>query len=89
MWHVSIAVNPNVGRPSKDEILEQALRVLRGVGDAHLGEWSEWGNAFHLRRRLSAKEQERVGVLRDVRGTPEAKARLDAVRQWLPKGWTE
>jgi hypothetical protein len=55
---------------------EEAMRQLRGVGDASLGEWREWtGRAFHIRRRLSAGEQRRVGPVVDVRRTPEAALR--------------
>lgn len=65
------------------------MRALRGAGDSSLGEWVEHTpRATHLRRRLS--QQEAVGfVLRDIRGTAEAEFRLDAVRQWLPVGWSE
>jgi hypothetical protein len=31
-------------------------RALNGRGDAIAGEWRERGNAYHLRRRLSAAE---------------------------------
>jgi hypothetical protein len=54
----------------------EAERQLTGVGDATLGEWREWtGYAFHLRRRLSAREQRGVGPVVDIRGTAEAQAR--------------
>lgn len=67
----------------------QAYAELEGVGDESLGYWEEWARAFHLRRRLSASEQERVGPAVDIRGTPEVSVRLYAVRKWLPQGWTE
>ena len=53
--------------------------------------WTEVGGiAFHLRKRLSLAEQAAAGlVVRDIRGTPEAATRLDAVRRWLPDGYTE
>jgi hypothetical protein len=64
--------------------------ALEGVGDAALGEWFEVGQvAVHLRRRLSAEEQKRVGDVIDVRGTPEAERRLARVRQWLPADYSE
>lgn len=65
--------------------------MLSGSGDATLGEWLETGFvAVHLRRRLSAAEVLATGLtVRDVRGTPEAEARLAAVRAWLPPGYTE
>jgi hypothetical protein len=66
-----------------------AYGILDGVGDASLGEWTEWVQAFHLRRRLSNTEAELVGPVVDIRGTWEAKKRLNQVRKWLPKGWTE
>lgn len=55
------------------------------MGDATLGEWPEWtGQAFHLRRRLSEREAVLVGPVKDVRGTPEAWKRADAVREFCP-----
>lgn len=51
----------------------EAERQLAGVGDATLGEWREWsGKAFHLRRRMSEREQPTVGPVMDIRRTPEA-----------------
>ncbi|HZR50090.1 MAG TPA: hypothetical protein VFB06_11280 [Streptosporangiaceae bacterium] len=42
----------------------EAERQLAGVGDASLGEWREWtGKAFHIRRRLTAREQRAVGTV--------------------------
>jgi hypothetical protein len=56
----------------------QARRELAGVGDPRLGEWTEWtGRAFHLRRRLSAREQRTVGPVEDIRGSLEAARRYD------------
>lgn len=41
-----------------------------------MGEWREWtGAAFHIRRRLTATEQGRVGPVVDIRRTSEAKRR--------------
>lgn len=60
------------------------MRQLQGVGDPTLGEWREWsGRAFHLRRRLSAREQRSVGQAVDVRGTPEAVRRAQALGDLL------
>jgi hypothetical protein len=66
------------------------MRAIRGVGDLAF-EWHEWGMlAVHVRRRLTLDEQAATGlVMLDIRGTPEAAARLDAVRKWLPDGYTE
>jgi hypothetical protein len=51
----------------------EAERQLAGVGDAALGEWREHnGRFFHLRRRLTAGEERRVGPVLDIRRTPEA-----------------
>lgn len=67
-----------------------ALESLVGVGDAEAGEWEEWtGRAFHVRRRLSPDEQELVGAVIDIRGTPEVDKRLAPVRHLLPAGWSE
>jgi hypothetical protein len=44
----------------------------------------------HLRRRLSEAEvEEGAFAVVDLRGTPEAKERLEPVRRWLPPGWEE
>jgi hypothetical protein len=69
----------------------KARQALEGVGDASLGEWMETGRAaVHLRRRLSdAEVEEGAFKVVDVRGTPEATARLEPVRRWLPPGWDE
>jgi hypothetical protein len=73
-----------------DEYLRRAERALRWVGDPD-HEWRQLGGvATHLRRRCSPAEVERYGlVVRDVRGTPEAEARLAPVRHLLPPGYTE
>jgi hypothetical protein len=67
-----------------------AERAIRGVGDP-MHEWRERGiTAVHLRRRLSVVEQGATGlVMRDIRGTAEAAARLEVVARWLPDGYTE
>lgn len=63
-----------------------AERALGGVGDAALGEWSNWtGKAFHLRRRLSAEEHAQVGDVVDVRGTEEGERRIAAARRANPR----
>jgi hypothetical protein len=81
VWHASVA-----GPGLSPTILQRlALDVLTGVGDASLGEWHEWtGRAYHVRRRLSAAEQERVGPAIDCRGTPEAARRFYAMQRQLP-----
>lgn len=67
------------------------MRALQGVGDADAGHWAEVGNvAVHVRRRLSVAEVAATGlVMLDVRGTPEAELRLQAVRRWLPANYVE
>jgi hypothetical protein len=51
-----------------------------------LGQWEDWGGyAYHVRRRLSVAEQQRVGDLVDVRGTHEQEKRLKALRKRIPK----
>ena len=61
------------------------------MGDAALGQWAEVGHAaMHLRRRLSLAEVRDSGLaMLDVRGTPEAERRLQAVRHLLPAGYVE
>ena len=68
----------------RPELEREALRQLSGVGDASLGEWREWtGRAFHVRRRLSDREQGRTGPAADIRRTEEAWTRAVAVTNWL------
>lgn len=58
----------------------EAERQLSGLGDAALGEWREWsGKAFHLRRRLTPAEAHWTGPVLDIRGTPEARQRAEAL----------
>lgn len=59
--------------------------MLEGVGDADLGEWEERGpSAYHIRRRLSAIEQQVIGDACDLRCTREAEERLSRAWRWLP-----
>jgi hypothetical protein len=61
-----------------------AIRALTGVGNPAAGEWSESNvRAFHLRRRLTPAEEELVGPAVDIRGTGEARARVDRVMRWV------
>jgi hypothetical protein len=66
-----------------------ALRALDGVGDEVAGQWEEYtGKAFHVRRRLTNEEQKPIGPAVDVRGTPEAVNRINAiliVNPYLPE----
>lgn len=50
--------------------------ALAGVGDAALGEWTDRGTAFHIKRRLTPQEQQLVGEPRDIRGTNEEEQRM-------------
>ena len=73
VWHASVA---SERIPIRQVLEREAERQLAGVGDATLGEWREWtGYAFHLRRRLTVREQRGVGPVVDIRGTDEARAR--------------
>lgn len=81
VWHVSVA-SPYL--PVRAQLEAECLRQLDGVGDASLGEWREWaGRAFHLRRRLSAREQRSVGPVVDIRGTAEALRRAQRLGSLL------
>jgi hypothetical protein len=63
---------------------DYALAALAGVGDTGQ-EWEEWtGRAFHLRRRLTAEEENITGPVLDVRGTEEGRRRADRMRRILP-----
>lgn len=79
MWHASVSYHGRVAVPFRTRVA-RARRVLAGVGDAELGEWIEEGNkgVIHVRRRLASAEQLRVSV-RDIRRTPEARQRYDAL----------
>jgi hypothetical protein len=81
VWHASVATRRH---PDPAVLEAQALRQLQGVGDAILGEWREWtGHAFHIRRRLSAREQNEVGPVVDIRRTDEALRRAAALGERL------
>lgn len=81
VWHVSVA---SPGLPLRARLEAECERQLTGVGDATLGEWREWtGRAFHLRRRLSVREQRAVGPVVDIRGTPEARQRAERLGSLL------
>lgn len=61
------------------------MRAVEGVGDEVSGQWEEYtGKAFHVRRRLSAEEQESIGPAIDIRGTPEAMSRINNIRMVMP-----
>lgn len=67
-----------------------ALDALRGVGDETSGQWEEWsGFAYHVKRRLTAREQRQVGNVVDIRDTPEAIKRHAAVKRYLPAEWRD
>lgn len=80
VWHASVAVLPGQGRLSSKALRFVAQKVLAGVGDPTLGEWEEMGEkAFHVRRRLTDQEAAHIGPAVDIRHTPEARRRLNAV----------
>jgi hypothetical protein len=87
VWHASVSTG---GLRIEELLRAEAVRQLQGVGDASLGEWHEWtGVAYHIRRRLSVREQRAVGPVVDVRKTPEAAvraARLGALLRLAPPG---
>lgn len=62
-----------------------ALKALRGVGSATLGEWEERGRvAYHVRRRLSPAEAAIVGEVCDLRRTAEGMMRFESIKHLLP-----
>jgi hypothetical protein len=82
VWHASVAPRSPFYGPTLCE--QRAIRALQGLGASELGEWREWtGRAFHIRRRLSFAEQARVGPVRDIRRSPEAKQRAAALGKRL------
>ena len=79
VWHASVA-----GSIIKAVLEQEALRQIAGLGDASQGEWREVGRtAFHVRRRLAAREMALVGPVMDIRGTPEARERAAALGSLL------
>ena len=83
VWHAS-------GRGKTEAESKRIARAaLEGVGDAKLGEWFERGHngVVHLRRRLSAAEQEAFDIteVRDIRGSEEEKIRLAVVMEARPQ----
>ena len=79
MWHASARYHGRVKIPGIVG-LDRCHDMLRGVGDDLLGEWVEAGtkSTIHVRRRLSEAEQTHLEV-RDIRRTPEAMERLNAL----------
>ena len=59
--------------------------MIKGVGDAELGEWversqRESGQLFvHVRRRVTPEEEAVCGPVVDVRGQPEMYRRLNVM----------
>ena len=70
-----------------EESIAIARAALSGVGDASLGEWTQRGglgptgaHVWHVRRRLSAEEQERTGLhVIDMRNTEQGRARVRSI----------
>lgn len=76
VWHASVRTTSGIVAAGL------AAVALRGVGDPALGEWPSRGpTAFHIRRRLTPDEMALAGIsaVRDIRGTPEEQARLQAL----------
>lgn len=89
MWHVSVTSAGGLALGSST-LIRRSYAELAGLGDASAGEWLEERPDFvHLRRRLSTREERKVGPVVDVRGTPEAHRRLALVAHLLPAGWDE
>lgn len=81
VWHSSVA-----GRLEDRDLIRLALWALTGVGDAGAGQWIEWGEtAVHVRRRCTDAEAAVVGGVKDIRGTPEALRRFEAMRPKMPR----
>lgn len=83
VWHASIRTSGN----QRDDLARRlALRALADVGDESLGQWEQGGrSAFHIRRRLSMREQIEAGLaMRDIRGTAEALQRIEDLLRVVP-----
>lgn len=72
VWHASVA------HASRGRCKKAALRALEGVGSTLLGEWhDDRPRAYHIRRRLTPQEADKVGPVLDLRGTSEAEMRAN------------
>jgi hypothetical protein len=82
VWHCSVSAKLEFPILRRESL---AREVLDGIGDTHLGEWTEDAPiAFHLRRRLTPVEACAVGPVVDVRGTPEGERRVRALLAVAP-----
>ena len=86
MWHASAGSLVL----TREDLEAHARRMIRGVGDASLGEWVERERTtpegiavVHVRRRLTPAEQARVGPVRDIRGTPELRSRATIISRQI------
>jgi hypothetical protein len=79
VWHASVggACAPNVRR-------RLAFEALRGVGLMTLQWEQNRSEAYHVRRRLTPEEQTLVGEAVDIRGTAEARERVQRALSLLP-----
>jgi hypothetical protein len=85
VWHASVAI-PGLAMLYSVNLRTMAFEILNGVGDAKAGQWFEdRPKAFHIRRRLTPEEQERVGEAVDIRGTPEETQRFQHLLAALPE----
>ena len=82
IWHASVAPTP--GQSVSEKVLHaHALHALEGVGNWRQ-EWHEWtGSAYHIRRQVRVQEQQQIGAVRDIRGTPEADERYNHMASML------
>jgi hypothetical protein len=84
VWHASAAALPGIVL-TEVELREQALKVLKGVGDPDMGQWEEMSDkAYHVRRRVTPQEAPGLTVV-DVRKTQEALERFEQMRLYLPR----
>ena len=99
VWHAS-AASSVLGHDALEQVA--AAKMLRGVGDAALGQWVDRsatasGKAVvHVRRRLTPAEERISGPVRDLRGTAEqsrrahrlhARFRVVPLEVMLTEGW--
>lgn len=72
-------------KPHRGILRTAAFLALNHVGENARKDIHEWtGYAFHIRRRLTPKEQAGVGEAVDLRKSGEGYARLRAIRDLLP-----
>lgn len=96
VWHASVAAHPirpviEWDDPTAGKAYSLLLRTLKGVGRGTLivEQPTPESLAYHWRRRLNFAERALIDDVRDVRGTPEERQRLEAMRGYVPEAYLD